>query len=446
MGPNVGNTAVLNISGLLNANYTTAPSLQAGAVSGGTGTINMTGGTLNTASELWLSSAIGAVGVMNMSGGVANIGSWLAVGRGGDGGNLYVSGGSLNVATNNLTLASFAGNQGQATISGGTVHAVNSIYVGESGTGTMTITGTGLVISSSALYVGVNSGATGTLELDGGTLNAPSIISGNAGANSTLNFNGGTILAASSSTTFINGISEINVRNNGSTFNNGGFNVTIADLLAHSNIGGDNAIDGGMTFTGSGVTTLTSGNTYTGPTNINRGTVVFPGSSTIGSLAINGAGATLSLNDGTINTLSLSGGLSLVGSSAIGMDIEQGANDQIAATGAASLSGTSTINLTAIGAISSGTYGLITAGSGLSASNFTVGSRPGGFFQYNLSAPSGTELVLTVSGNATPSTAYWTGSASRAGGNAANNWNFGSTSSNWSLDSGARPTPCRSPA
>ncbi len=435
VGPSVIDTAVLNTSGLLNANFTTAPSLQAGAASGGTGTINMTGGTLNTASELWLSSAAGAVGVMNMSGGVANIGSWLAVGRGGNGGFLNVSGGSLNVATNDLTIASFTGNQGTVTVSGGTVSAVNSIFVGEAGTGLLTISGTGLVINNSPLFVGEASGAVGTLELDGGTLNVPSITSGISGVTSTLNMNGGTIVAATGSTTFINNIGQINVRNNNSTLNNNGFNLTLIDPLVHSAIGGDNAIDGGMTFTGSGVTTLASNNSYTGPTNINRGTVVFPNFSNIGSMAINGAGATLSLVDGMINTLNLAGGLSLAGSSAINLEIESGQNDLVAATGAASLSGTSTVNLTAIGAISSGSYGLITASGGLNASNFAVGSRPGGFFQYSLSAPGGTELVLTVSGNATPSAAYWTGSASRSGGNAANNWNFGSTSSNWSLDS-----------
>ena len=138
----------------MNDNGTVAPSLVAGAASGATGTINMTGGTLTTASELWLSSGSGAAGTMNMSGGVANIGSWLAVGRGGNEGNLNVSGGSLTVLTNNLTIGSFAGNQGQVTVTGGTVHTVNSIYDGEAGTGAITVSGSSTVISGVSLFIG----------------------------------------------------------------------------------------------------------------------------------------------------------------------------------------------------------------------------------------------------------------------------------------------------
>ena len=113
-----------------------------------------------------------------MSGGVASIGSWLAVGRGGDNGNLYVSGGSLTVATNNLTIASFIGNQGQVTVTGGTVNAVNSIYVGESGTGTMAVSGSG-VVRATSLYVGTNGSANGTYTQSGGLLNAATIVVGN---------------------------------------------------------------------------------------------------------------------------------------------------------------------------------------------------------------------------------------------------------------------------
>ena len=354
VGTNAGDTAVLSInsSGVLNATKATAPSLQAGTGASGSGTITLSsGGTLNTASELWISTASGVHGEMDMTGGVANIGSWLAVGRGGSDGNLNVAGGLLTVASNsgatNLTIASFAGNQGQVTVSGGTVNALNSIYVGESGIGTMTVSGSGVAISTAALFLGRNSGANGTLELDGGAAYAPSIATA-VGATSILNFNGGTIIATSGSTPYIGAITTINVRNGTSTFNNGGFNATIASPLAHSNIFGDNATDGGMTFTGSGITTLTAGNSYNGPTNVNGGAVIFPGSSTIGSLAINAAGAAVSLVDGTINLLNLAGGLSLVNSSVMGFEIGNGQNDMIAATGAASATGISTINLASV--------------------------------------------------------------------------------------------------
>ena len=85
-----------------------------GADQGETAVLNIVpGSSLTTSNELWVSSTTGAIGTMNMSGGTAKIGSWLAIGRGGDSGTLNLSGGSLNVATNNLTIASFAGNHGQ---------------------------------------------------------------------------------------------------------------------------------------------------------------------------------------------------------------------------------------------------------------------------------------------------------------------------------------------
>ncbi len=170
VGANTGNASVLNIlpGSTLNASGG-FPSIIAGAASGGSGTINMTGGALNTTSELWLSSAIGASGIMNMSGGTAIIGSWLAVGRGGDGGVLNVSGGSLDVTGNSLTIASFAGNSGTLNVSGGAVHAVNVIFDGEGGAGTMYVTGSGLV-TATKLWVGFAAGANGVYTQDGGTL------------------------------------------------------------------------------------------------------------------------------------------------------------------------------------------------------------------------------------------------------------------------------------
>ena len=140
---------------------------------------------------------------MNMSGGTANIGSWLAVGRGGDGGVLNVSGGSINVATNNVTIASFAGNAGTLNVSGGTVHAVNAIYDGEGGTGAMTVSGSGAVTVTS-LFVGRNSGASGSYTQTGGLLSANGttfngtngvgiVVGSVGGASGTMDVSGGTI-------------------------------------------------------------------------------------------------------------------------------------------------------------------------------------------------------------------------------------------------------------
>ena len=52
----------------------------------------------------------------------------------------------------------------------------------------------------------------------------------------------------------------------------------------------------------------------------------------------------------------------------------------------------------------------------------SVGPSLKGFDNYSLAASTPTSLILTISGNATPSTAIWTGKASAALSDAANQW------------------------
>ena len=72
---------------------------------------------------------------------------------------------------------------------------------------------------------------------------------------------------------FMQGLTAANVRNGGAIIDTNGFNVTAAQPLAHSAIGGDNATDGGLTKIGTGTLTLGGVNTYTGNTNVNAGTL-----------------------------------------------------------------------------------------------------------------------------------------------------------------------------
>ena len=229
-------------------------------------------------------------------------------------------------------------------------------------------------------------------------------------------------------------------------------------------IGGVIAGAGGLAKAGAGILTLLGSNTYSGPTSIGNGTLVLDaaagagalgptavsigGSGSLlirnttgiapgGSLTTTAAGATINLQDGTINTLNVGGGLSLANGSILDFDLaaSAGSNDLISATGLASVSGTTTVNLNPTGILTSGTYGLITATGGLgSSAHFVIGAAPSGHgIFYSFGSSTATQEVLTVTAPAALTTGYWTGAASRSGTDAANpNWGAGTTTSNWS--------------
>ncbi|MGA2257318.1 MAG: autotransporter-associated beta strand repeat-containing protein, partial [Thermoguttaceae bacterium] len=300
-----GQSASLTINGgMLNANKTGAPSLLVGTISGGTSSVNLISGSLTTVSEAWFGTAPNAVGILYVSGGSATFGSWLAIGRNGNAGYLNVSGGLVDVTTNNLTIAAFGGDQGQANVSGGTVETTNSIFAGESGSGTLTVSNTGTVVSGAELFVGHANAGAGVVNLDGGTITAPSVGTGGTGT-STFNFNGGSLISSAASTSFLGGLTAAYVRNGGAIFNTNGFNDTVSQSLLHSTLSGDNAIDGGLTKNGLGTLLLGSSDTYTGNTTVNGGTL---DASSPASLSGYGASGEVAVAGGAVLAVQTSGG------------------------------------------------------------------------------------------------------------------------------------------
>ena len=180
-----------------------------------------------------------------------------------------------------------------------------------------------------------------------------------------------------------------------------------------------------------------------------------------GSIATAGdltSSGTVSLFDGTINTLSVGGGLNLSGSNLnleLGNSGAVGTNDSISVAGAASISGSNTINLsviagqTVVASVGGTQYTLITAPSGGLGSGFTLGTTPAGFFQLSLTNSTSNAEVLTITGNPTPPIAYWTGLASTGNGDANNYWGFGAAlatpQSNWSITSNGQNDPLQVP-
>ena len=185
--------------GTLNANRNAAPSVNVGGGASTRGFLKMTSGTITATSELWVSNNLSSFGELTMSGGTLNVGNWLALGRSGPGvGN--ISGGVVNVTTQNFTTGSFGGAFGVLNLSGGVVNVTSTAanqggyLVAEGGNAILNVSGTGALNISGARGLNFAAGAgTGIANLNGGTVITPLVQKG--GGTGILNFNGGTLEA-----------------------------------------------------------------------------------------------------------------------------------------------------------------------------------------------------------------------------------------------------------
>lgn len=295
-------------SGSLSVNADMRVGAGAGWWDHATGIMNInTSGTVQVNGTLAAGAAIGDVGTVNIDAGTVTVaGDYTNSGQFGHGGsaatgNLNISGGSISF-NNRLALA-----VGTGSSAGGNV-------------GTVTLTGGTLTTDAAHnedWHAGLNmasgydtaTGGTATVHLNGGTLSTLRVFSETGGTgvkgSSTFNFNGGTLQAQVSRTDFMNGLTRANVRDGGAIVNTNGFNLTIAQALLHSNIGGDNATDGGLTKNGAGVLTLSNvDNSFTGNIVVNGGTLranaTRNGYPTTGNLGANNGSRTITVNTGAI--------------------------------------------------------------------------------------------------------------------------------------------------
>ncbi|MGC3961304.1 MAG: autotransporter-associated beta strand repeat-containing protein, partial [Verrucomicrobiota bacterium] len=238
----------------------------------GTVTVN-SGGTLNSEGDIVLDFAgdVNNQAVFDInSGGTVNIATtvkrWFIVSQWdlGDAA-LNINGGQLNL--NAVTDLRYATGNNNGT----NVVNLNSGAITFYSDNKTTVGGAGVV----DMHQG-SGASTNVFNLNGGVLSTFGVVTANNSGSRRFNFNGGTLRAIGNNATFMNlgtGNGAVNVRNGGAIIDTGSFIVTNAYVLRHSDVAGDNAIDGGLTKLGAGTLTLTASNNYTGNTTINNGTL-----------------------------------------------------------------------------------------------------------------------------------------------------------------------------
>jgi hypothetical protein len=261
-----------------------------------TGTMDMSGGTLNIASELWVGQGGDGNGVFNFSGGEISVNRWLAIGRDGGLGEMNMTGGTYNHTSGDSFIMGAGNNSvGTLTQSGGTVNSDGPVWVGEVGTGTYNLSGDAELNANAGVSVGHFSG-TGEMNLDGGTLNT-SHLRGYDGGTSTVNFNGTIVGATGDNDNFIGGLTNANIQDGGMHINTNGFSVGTSQTFSGStgletvevSGGGSLAINGELNgIFGVNVatgTTLRGTGSIDGLVSIADGATLAPGNS-IGTLSV----------------------------------------------------------------------------------------------------------------------------------------------------------------
>ena len=107
-----------------------------------------------------------------------------------------------------------------------------------------------------------------------GTILTPWINNNNVAGMATFNFNGGVLRARAASGDFINNMDALNVQAGGAVIDTNGVDIAINQAMQHFVPPEGDVTDGGLRKQGTGGLCLTAANTYTGPTNVNAGSLV----------------------------------------------------------------------------------------------------------------------------------------------------------------------------
>jgi autotransporter-associated beta strand protein len=240
----------------------------------GTGTLNVNGGTITTSGNgnMYVGRRNGT-GTLNQTDGTIVVNKEFGVGTRDDGkigtGTYNLSGGSLS-AVNDIFIGKEQGSSGTMIMTDGTISTSSTFRIGHNqSTGVLTQSG-GTVNVQNEVNIGNESG-TGTLNLNGGTIMTKKLEGGNGSA--TVNFNGGVLKAKENQDNLIQNLDVANVQSGGAKIDSNGFNVATSQALTGA---------GGLEKLGAGSLTLSANNTYAGTTTVSQGTLAVNGSLTGG--------------------------------------------------------------------------------------------------------------------------------------------------------------------
>ena len=163
IGTQAGSAGLVTIDGGVLSNKT--GSVQAGMRGNGRMVVN--GGDTFVNNLIYVGRYGGSRGAFEMNGGSVSCYNLTIGDEAGANGTYVQGGGVMSNRTGSCVIGNAAGSTGSLSVINGSLHSEPTLYVGNSGLGTMTVSN-GFVRLANGVYIGNNASATGTLTLAGG--------------------------------------------------------------------------------------------------------------------------------------------------------------------------------------------------------------------------------------------------------------------------------------
>ena len=270
----------------------------------GFSTFEQSAGNLSVGGEYIVGQGSGT-GIQNFDGGQIATSNWVSIGRDGGNGTVTMMDGEWTHSAG-VNFVVGATGTGLVDQSGGLIDVQTAgLEVGEHGTGTFKISGDAEV-RAGEVRIGLNTGATGNFQLNGGTLRTHRISGlnreGTDGAgNGTVAFNGTQIIASMSDSGFITNLDTAEIQNGGLKVNSNGFALESNQVFTGT---------GNVVKTGEGSLSLNGNSNFSGELQISAGSLYVNGALGGSTSATVDSGGTIGGNGSLTGTLTVNGTVS----------------------------------------------------------------------------------------------------------------------------------------